>query len=373
MFLESAMPKRRGKLKAKNDVVLWLDEKSCCLKALAINDEKSGYKFEKASISQVAFRKKDLARIIDEGLKRLSEEGVLSAFKSSDVGGGITLVLPNGSVVSDMVAIPSVLPWRCSALADAQIKEQFSFVPALKFKSRRIKKSGNSTIYRFVGYNTDSLNRVQKAFAEYGILVERTTYSSAAAINALYKAMPEIRAANLLFIDVKADSLTAIAARKTSIIGFFELPCGASDLFCGENAVRKRLGDENERVLAIVKHKRKKSAPNVSADERADSAESGMIFLIERCIRRLFGGFAGGCLSHAVVCLNFPSEFGAALSNLNERVIQESLGVDRVCFCRNLFDDVLPFKSEGGCAVADFGLPLIGGLFAESFNLEDYF
>lgn len=364
--------------------VIWIDEEKSSLKFLHNFDKKSGYKFENAPIERELIQNGEWVKAFADGAKNLCaiEDGLL---KSGGIGAkkengafGVTLVLPDRLVVSDMQTVPTISSRKRKEALETQIKEQYSFAPDLKFKSRMLQKSAYSTVYRVVGYNTAVLNGIQKALAGVGLYGKCVTYSSAAALNAVFAINKSARGKSFMLLDIGRERSSIAVCDKGGTVGFLSLDYGVNVLTCGEAARVSKAEEENNRVLSAVKRRKrggKVGVPLYDEIKESDAKAGGFKPFADVCLQIARCNAISGYLSApSVVFVNVQNEFEHVFDEINENAIEDmKLVLFKSSEFKNELNNGRLSKQFADPALLGCGLPMFGGFPFNKFGEEDVF
>lgn len=364
--------------------VIWIDEEKSSLKFLHNFDKKSGYKFENAPIDSELIRNGEWIKAFADGAKNLCEieDGLLKcgdlAAKKENGAFGVTLVLPDRLVVSDMQTVPTISLRKRKEALETQIREQYSFAPDLKFKSRMLQKSAYSTVYRVVGYDTAVLNGIQKVLAAVGLYAKCVTYSSAAALNAVLAVNKSVRGKSFMLLDMGRENSSIAVCDKGGTVGFLALDYGADVLSGGAAAWIGKTEEENNRVLSAVKRRKRGGKVGVPIyDEIKESVAeiSGFKPFADVCLQIARCNAISGYLSApSVVFVNVPSELEYVFGKMSENAIEGmKLVLLRPSEFKNELNNGRRSKQIADTALLVYGLPLYGGLPFNKFGKEDVF
>lgn len=363
--------------------VVWVDEDKNVLRFLHNFDKNSGYKLESAPIDRELIQKDEWEKAFADGLKKLCVlengllKGIASGANKENGAFGVTLVLSNRLVVSDMQTVPTIALRKRKEALEMQIKEQYSFALDLKFKSRMIQKSANSTVYRVVGYNTAVLNRIQKLLAEVGLYAKRVTYSSAAALNAVFAINKSFRLKSFVLLDIGTESSSIAVCDNGGTVGFLLLDYGADVLAGGESVLNSKFEAENTRVIsAISAIKRKKNGGRVGIPTYDETKESvtalkGFKPFAEVCLQIARRNAISGYLSEpSIVVVRVPSEFEYLFDETSENAIE---GMKLVILKQSEIKNSRDSNLRADLSFLKYGLPLYGGLPFNKLGVEDIF
>lgn len=364
--------------------VIWVDEDKSVLKFLYYFGKKSGYKLENAPVDRELIQKGEWEKAFADGLKKLCvlEDGLLKASPNGankeNGAFGVTLVLSDRLVVSDMQTVPTIALRKRKEALEMQIKEQYSFALDLKFKSKIIQKSAYSTVYRVVGYNTAVLNRIQKSLAEVGLYAKRVTYSSAAALNAVFAIDKSFRPKSFMLLDIGLESSSIAVCNNGGTVGFLPLDYGADVLAGGESVLSSKLEAENSRVISAIKRKKKGGRvgiPTYYEPKENVTALNGFKPFAKVCLQIARRNAISGYLSApSIVVVRVPSEFEYLFDETSENAIE---GMSLVLLKQpEIKNENNNGRYSNPCAdpsLLEYGLPLCGGLLFNNLGDEDVF
>lgn len=363
---------------------VWIDEEKCSLKFLHNFDKKSGYKFENAPIESELIRNGEWVKAFADGAKNLCalEDGLLKSgglgAKKENGAFGVTLVLPDSLVVSDMHTVPTISLRKRKEALETQIKEQYSFAPDLKFKSRMLQKSAYSTVYRVVGYNTAVLNGIQKALAAVGLYAKCVTYSSAAALSAVLTINKSVRGKNFMLLDIGKERSSIAVCDKGGTVGFLSLDYGADVLIGGDAAWVSKTEEENNRVLSAVKRRKRGGKVGVPIYDEIKESEAGIggfkpfadvCLQIARC-----NAISGYLSAPSDVFVSVPSEVEHVFAEINGNAIDGmKIVLLKPSEIKKELNNGRLSKRLADPSLLVCGLPLYGGLPFNKFGEEDVF
>ena len=179
----------------------------------------------------------------------------------------VTIVLPDNTVLTDMVNLPSINKKALDSSLAASLSNIYGNSSDLKFNRVLVNQSKQMATYAITAVRKEILLKLQRTCAEHQITVGNITYASSAATNAAMTVNPKIKGDSFILLDIDEETARIIFVIKGKTFGFYSLPFGYKMLYKTRVMAEDLIFDHSSAEILIMNAKAKAKAKHLAVDE----------------------------------------------------------------------------------------------------------
>jgi len=247
--------------------VITIDPEDSCIKFSSMTEG------QKASLTMET--KKCRTRLFDEEFFTVFTKFVneYAMQHPSSEAAGVTLVLPNRGVTTDILSIPTLRKKKTEESLDVSVRDLYRNSAELKVNRTLVLQNKQYTSYYLSIMQNTLLTNFYGALATSKMIPQAVTFASSAMTNAVQTLVPKLHNATYLLMDIKANHTVFAFVSKGVTCGYYNLPFGFSILehntLAAEDMIMGHADAELLVLNAKAKAKAKQNMMNINTDAQA--------------------------------------------------------------------------------------------------------